>query len=652
MAAVIHLSLLGGFGVRRANRGDVRLPTRKAEALLAYLACHPVEKHPRDRLTALLWGDRGDKQARHSLSQTLLSLRQELGEANSLLLVERETVALRADAVETDALEFRRLAGMPDGLRAALDLYRGPFLDGFNLREPGFEDWLIEQRTQLHGTAFNTFLELADAQTTAGDRNAAMSTLNSAIRFDPLAEEAYRRLMTLQIEHGLCNDAIRNYRALAEALRQELKTQPDPSTTAIYQRATARPQVSIQPQGLSEPGGEIDIGAAEPVAPVQREESGPRRASIAIMPFIDLEAGREGKLPLARGLSHDLITRLAKLRTVFVIAQGTVFALAEKGVGAEEAGRLLNVDYVASGTLRNRDGRVSVSVELIETRCARIVWADTIERKLSDSLSIEDEVANEVVSSIASEIELTERNRAILKPPGSLDAWEALHCGFWHMYRFNEADNERAKRFFKLAVRLDPTMARAYDMASEALSADDRDPAAHWAMGRALWLRGDHERSLSELGDAVDLSPNFALAHYSLSFVHCQSGDAAAAIRYADRSHDLSPYDPMTFAMLGSKALAHARLSQYAEAADMAIKATLRPNAHTHILAIAAQCLALADRGDEARAFWARVQQARPEYSMEDFLSSFHFPAKDAATFRSAAMSAGIFQYGKLLRSA
>lgn len=679
MAAVVQLTLLGGFGVRRTNRGDVRLPTRKAEALLAYLACHPGEKQPRDRLTALLWGDRGDRQARHSLSQTLLSLRQELGEANSLLLIERETVALRADAVACDVLEFRRLASEPDGLRAALDLYRGPFLDGFSLREPGFEDWLIEERTQLQAMAFSTFLALADAQTAAGDWNAAMSTLNSAIRFDPLAEEAYRRLMTLQIEQGLCNDAIRNYRALTEALRRELKTQPDPSTTAIYQRATARPQMSVTPQHLSGgPAGSEVIGA-EPVAPVQRESSGPQRASIAIMPFIDLEAGREGKLPLARGLSHDVITRLAKLRSVFVIAQGTVFALAEKGVSAEEAGRLLNVDYVASGTLRNRDGRVTVSVELVETRCARIIWADTIERRVSDSLTIEDEVVNEVVSSIAAEIELTERNRAILKPPGSLDAWEALHCGFWHMYRFNEADNERAKRFFKLAVRLDPTMARAYaglsfthfqnafllrlgerqqeitrayDMASEALSADDRDPAAHWAMGRALWLRGDHERSLSELVDAVDLSPNFALAHYTLSFVHCQSGDAAAAIRYADRSHDLSPYDPMTFAMLGCKALAHARLGHYSEAADIGIKATLRPNAHAHILAIAAQCLALADRGDEARTFWARIQQGRPEYSMEDFLSSFHFTAEDAATFQSAAQSAGIFQYGKLLRSA
>jgi DNA-binding SARP family transcriptional activator len=675
--ALVRLTLLGGFRARRGNGEDIKLPTRKTEALLAYLACHADEKQPRDRLTALLWGDRSDRQARHSLSQTLLSIRQAFDDANSLLQVEREAVVLRAEALESDVKDFQQLAGTPGELRSALDLYRGPFLDGFNLREPAFEDWLIDERARLHGTAFDTFLALAEAQTESDDWSAALATLNTAIRFDPLAEEAYRRLMRLQIEHGLRNDAIRGYRTLAETLRRELNTQPDPSTTAIYQTAMTRPEPAPQSQVL--------IDAADGIAAVAQSDigqgaaSGPRRASIAIMPFIDPEAGLHGTIPLARGLTHDVITRLAKLRSLFVIAQGTIFALAEKGVGAEEAGRMLNVDYVASGTLRNQNGRVSVTVELVETRCARIVWAETLERKLDDSLTMEDEIVNQIVSSIASEIEMVERNRAILKPPGSLDAWEALHCGFWHMYRFNEVDNERAKRFFKLAVRLDPTMARAYaglsfthfqnafllklserqqeiarayEMACESLIADDRDPAAHWAMGRALWLRGDHDQSLRELGNAVELSPNFALAHYTLSFVHCQSGDPTAAIRYADRSHDLSPYDPMTFAMLGAKALAHARLGQYEQAADWGIKATLRPNAHTHILAIAAECLALANRGDEARAFSSRILQARPGYSVEDFLSSFHFPAKDAAEFRSAAMDAGIFQFGKLLRSA
>jgi hypothetical protein len=73
-----------------------------------------------------------------------------------------------------------------------------------------------------------------------------------------------------------------------------------------------------------------------------------------------------------------------------------------------------------------------------------------------------DEIGNRIVASVASEIEMIERNRAILKPPNSLDAWEAHHRGLWHMYRFTQADNEQARHFFEMALRLDPTFARAH----------------------------------------------------------------------------------------------------------------------------------------------------------------------------------------------
>ena len=658
--ALVRLTMLGGFSLRDAGGADIRLPTRKTEALLVFLACHAGEKQPRDRLTALLWGDRGDRQARHSLSQTLLSLRNSISGADSLLLVEREAVAISSDALESDVADFQSLAATPGKLRAALDLYRGAFLDGFSLREPAFEDWLIETRERLHDRAFDTFLSLADSQKAAGNWNAAIATLNNAIRFDPVSEEAHRRLMRLQIDNGLRNDAIRSYRGLAETLRRELKTPPDPSTTAIYQSAIARPVEISAGSGVAT---DEDAESRGQPTPETAEASKPRRASVAIMPFVDPDAPT-GKLPLARGMTHDVVTRLAKLRSLFVIAQGTVFALAEKGVTAEEAGRLLNVDYVTSGTIRNRDGRVTATIELVETRNARIVWAETLESKLADSLAMQAEIVNQVVTSVAGEIEMAERNRAILKPPSSLDAWEALHCGLWHMYRFNDVDNERAKRFFKLAIKLDPTMARAYaglsfthfqnafllrtserqqeidrayEMAGQSIIADDRDPAAHWAMGRALWLRGDHDTSVRELETAVELSPNFALGHYTLSFVHCQAGDPQAAIGYSDHSRHLSPYDPMLFAMLTTRALGHARLGQFEEAAEWAIKATKRPNAHSHILAIAAQCLALAGRGNEARGLWSQIHRTRPSYSMDDFFASFQFTDSDRALMLGAA---------------
>jgi tetratricopeptide (TPR) repeat protein len=166
---------------------------------------------------------------------------------------------------------------------------------------------------------------------------------------------------------------------------------------------------------------------------------------------------------------------------------------------------------------------------------------------------------------------------------------------------------------------------------------DDRDPAAHWAMGRALWLRGSRDQSIVELERAIDLSPNFAVGHYTLAFVHSQGGDPLAAIRSSDYSRHLSPFDPLLFAMLGARAMALVSLKRFDEAADWGVKAAARPNAHAHIQAIAAYSLALAGRLDEARAHIAAIHKTLSHYGIEDFLSAFQFSPESAALFRAAA---------------
>jgi TolB-like protein len=394
----------------------------------------------------------------------------------------------------------------------------------------------------------------------------------------------------------------------------------------------------------------------------------PRRASLAVMPFVEQAGGGDLRGGLADGLTHDIITRLAKLRNLFVIARGSVFALAERQIGAEEAGRRLNVDYVASGSVKQQSGRITVSIEVAETRTARIVWAETFDQKLDGTFVVLDEIGNRIVASIANEIEIVERNQALLLPPTSLNAWQAYHRGLWHMYRFTKAENDLAQHFFQMSLKLDPTFARAYaglsfthwqnafqhwadraqetdrafEAASQSLIVDEHNPAAHWAMGRALWLRDRQPDALVALEKAVDLSPNFALGHYALSFVHSQSGDATAAIRSSDQSRHLSPYDPLLFGVYGARAMAHVRLGQFEEAADWACKAALRPNAHAIILAIAANCLALAGRLDEGRAFVATIHKTLPRYTIDDFLSAFHF-APDATTlFRKGAARIGL----------
>jgi len=394
----------------------------------------------------------------------------------------------------------------------------------------------------------------------------------------------------------------------------------------------------------------------------------PRRASIAVMPFADLSPVAEVRGGTASALAHDVISRLAQLRSLFVIAQGSMFALNEENIGAQEAGHLLKVDYVVSGSVRHQGTQLTVTTILAEARTGRIVWTEVFNNPWDDTFLLLDEIGSKIVATVASEVEKSECHRAILRPPNSLDAWQAHHRGLWHMYRFNKDDNAQAQHFFELAVRLDPTFARAYaglsfthfqnafqgwaaretaidrsfETASQSLLADERNPASHWAMGRALWLRGQHAQSVFELEQAIDLSPSFALGHYTLAFVHSQAGDPHAAIAASDHSRLLSPFDPLLFGMLGARAIALVRLGQFHEAATWAVKAAARPNAHLHILALAAFSLALSGSMVEARTHADALRRLRPKYNISDFLEAFRLDPQGAARFRQGAQQLGM----------
>ena len=124
----LSIDLLGGFATRSARGRSVRLPRRKAQALLAYLALRPGHRFSRDVLTALLWGDVPADQARHSLRQALLALRRALPPGSlATILVEGDQIALDPRGVEVDVAVFEQLAAghRLEDLERAIVLYRG-----------------------------------------------------------------------------------------------------------------------------------------------------------------------------------------------------------------------------------------------------------------------------------------------------------------------------------------------------------------------------------------------------------------------------------------------------------------------------------------------------------------------------------------------
>src|SRR5262245_63246911 len=104
----LELLLLGGFQVRAAGH-VIDVSGRKEQALLAVLAMPPGEPRSRDKLAALLWSDRGDKQARDSLKQAVLRLRKSFGSMHPLpILTDRESLTLDRAAVSVDVQEDRK----------------------------------------------------------------------------------------------------------------------------------------------------------------------------------------------------------------------------------------------------------------------------------------------------------------------------------------------------------------------------------------------------------------------------------------------------------------------------------------------------------------------------------------------------------------
>ena len=660
--AGLSVRMLGPLTLLR-DGSAVELPaSRKARALFAYLtlARGPVG---RSRLCDLLWDAPNDP--RGELRWCLSKLRY-LFDKPSRIRTADDRVALDLEACFVDAVEVASAVETGpatldiDRLRSLSTLFIGDFLDGLNIdRAPSFAAWLVAQRRRFSACHVAILEQLS--LKLPRDCEEASFFAEKWVEIAPFEQRAHLTLLTAMARQGKlaeCEDHLATATRLFES--EGLDFAP---VRAAWRLARGRAPGQTR---YAEPAA---TAPTEPEPhPAEAAFSRPSRASLAVMPFV--EEATEGSLEggLADGLTHDIITRLAKLRDLFVIARGSVFALAEKNIGPEEAGRRLNVDYVTSGGVQRKEGRIEVSVELVEVRTARIVWADMLHHKLDDTFDVLNEIGDNIVSSLVNEIELAERNRAILKAPNSLSAWEAYHRGLWHMYRFTQSENELAQHYFTKAVKLDPTFARAhaglsfthwqkafqrwadrevesdraFETAGRSLLVNEHNPAAHWAMGRALWLRAQQDESLRELGKAVDLSPSFALGHYFLSFVHSQSGDPALAIKASDHSRSLSPFDPLLFGMLATRAVALVRLGEFDEAAEWSVKAAARPNAHPLILAIAAHCLPLAGRLEEARAVAASIGRTLPGYRTDDFLDAYRFAPDATALFRRAGKRIGL----------
>ena len=253
----LTLTLLGGFRAQHAGR--TLTLSKKAQGLMAHLALTPGHAQTRAHLAGLLWGDRGEEQARNSLRQTLFEIRRALGAAGEgCLSVDHEYVALEGRRVTVDALELERLADAStlEGLEAAAARHGGELLAGLAVKDPAFELWLDGQRERLRELGLRVLNTLLVRQAAAGQTERAIETALRVLALDPLQEAAHRALMRLHAAQGRSAAALRRYQICVEALWRELRVEPEPETKQLYreilaQRSTQAPSRATRPAGAA-----------------------------------------------------------------------------------------------------------------------------------------------------------------------------------------------------------------------------------------------------------------------------------------------------------------------------------------------------------------------------------------------------------------
>jgi TolB-like protein/DNA-binding SARP family transcriptional activator/pimeloyl-ACP methyl ester carboxylesterase len=247
----LRLSVLGGFRLTDSAGQAVVIPVRKAMFLLAIVAAARDRQVSRDRLMSFLWGTRGETQAHASLRQALHALRRSLPAMSDALLAGREMVSLQHDRADVDLWRMRDAIGCLDreGMATAVDLYKGPFLDGIGAAEAALSDWLDETRREVENEVISLLKELMECQLAAGAAKEAVSAGRRLVQIDPLSEASHRLLIRALAIAGDRAAAAQQYADCRELLARELAVVPSDETEALFRSIARAESAAVRTDG-------------------------------------------------------------------------------------------------------------------------------------------------------------------------------------------------------------------------------------------------------------------------------------------------------------------------------------------------------------------------------------------------------------------
>jgi DNA-binding SARP family transcriptional activator len=580
-ARSVTLNILGDLALVDRFSGENLLPRgRKARALVAFLALAGGRPVRRERLAALLWGDRAHDQARASLRQAIGELRELTAPGRPLLAIDREEISLNPDGVAIDRDDLIRLAKAGDlnGLEAALARWRGGVLTDLEGLGDPFDDWLSGARQITESAVLDAALTAAETALSPPTARLCATIATRLLAIDPFNERAARLGLRSAAEAGDTAEMHRRYRQFEARLRAELGAAPSESTRTL----------------LVELGRPIAAPSADRVAP----EDTPSAPDVGSPPGArspDWKITALVLVPVLAGAIFFFATRLGRLETVV----GRLAAVAPTAESRAIDPATLTV-YLTARTALDTRSRLGViqALSMLQQVVAR---APTYSRGWSSLGFAELLAANSSYT-----IEDFKRPSAYWAAEARASARRALVL--------DPRNGEAYMTLAQLASGPDPEGSQMA-LISKGLAVDPHE-ASLWRMrGQIMLTEGYADQAVSDFRRAIDLDPSDSRTVSLLYSALALAGRVPEARRLLDDGLARFPLYPHLWREKFVALLAEHR---YAEAEAMTAPTALKPD-RSFIgppaeLALVARALKTGQRADaEAAIAPARADPSRPD---------------------------------------
>ena len=366
----------------------------------------------------------------------------------------------------------------------------------------------------------------------------------------------------------------------------------------------------------------------------------PDKPSIAVLPFNNMTGNPDQEF-LGDGITEQIITALAKISSLFVIASDSMFTYKGKSVKVSQVSEELGVRYVLEGSVQKSGARTRITAKLVDAVNGHHLWAERYDRDLQDIFALQDEITRKIL--VALQVKLTRGDSAHVygRDTDNLEAYLKYLQAVHHKMRTNQEGNTLARKLCEEAIALDPNYADAYrllamthlmdiwfgwsestresfkkaeELAQKSLALDNTNPNTISLIGHIYLLKRQHDKAIAEGERAIDLDPNSAYGYMLLAATYRFSGRAKEGIPLLEKAIRLQPYTPSSYYyQLG---MAYNFTGQYDEAIAVLKKSLKRTPDHLLSLIGLTVAYSLADRMEEARATAEELLKVNPKFSV------------------------------------